>query len=40
MATRIEDLYEQGFYVWTQRQAEALRRLAETRPTVELDFCT
>jgi hypothetical protein len=38
LATRIEELYEQDFYVWTQRQAEALRRLAETRPNVELDF--
>jgi hypothetical protein len=38
MATRIEELYEADFYVWTQRQAEALRRLAETRPNVELDF--
>jgi Domain of unknown function DUF29 len=38
MATRIEELYEQDFYVWTQRQAEALRRLAETRSNVELDF--
>lgn len=38
MATRIEELYDQDFYVWTQRQAEALRRLAETRPNVGLDF--
>jgi Domain of unknown function DUF29 len=38
MATRIDELYEQDFYVWTQRQAEALRRLAETRPNVDLDF--
>ena len=38
MATRIEDLYEQDFYVWTQRQAAALRRLAETRPNLDLDF--
>jgi len=38
MATRIDELYEQDFYVWTQRQAEALRRLAETRPNAELDF--
>jgi Domain of unknown function DUF29 len=38
MATRIDELYEQDFYVWTQRQAEALRRLAETRSNVELDF--
>jgi hypothetical protein len=38
MATRIDELYEQDFFVWTQRQAEALRRLAETRPNVDLDF--
>ena len=38
MATRLDELYETDFYVWTQRQAEALRRLAETRPNVELDF--
>ena len=38
MATRIEELYEEDFYVWTLRQADALRRLAETRPNVDLDF--
>jgi hypothetical protein len=38
MATRIEDLYEKDFFVWTQLQAQALRRLAETRPNVDLDF--
>jgi hypothetical protein len=38
MAIRIDELYEQDFYVWTQRQAEALRRLAETRPNIGLDF--
>jgi Domain of unknown function DUF29 len=38
MATRIEELYEDDFYVWTLRQAEALRRLADTRPNVDLDF--
>ena len=38
MAARIKDLYDEDFYVWTQRQAEALRRLAETRPDVDLDF--
>jgi Domain of unknown function DUF29 len=38
MATRIKELYEEDFYVWTVRQAEALRRLAETRPNVDLDF--
>jgi Domain of unknown function DUF29 len=38
MATRIEELYYEDFYVWTQRQANALRRLAETRPNVDLDL--
>jgi Domain of unknown function DUF29 len=38
MAARIDELYEQDFYVWTQRQAEALRRLAKAHPNVELDF--
>jgi hypothetical protein len=38
MATRLEELYDEDFYVWTQRQADALRRLAETRPNVDLDF--
>ena len=38
MATQIDELYETDFYVWTQRQAEALRRLAATRPNVDLDF--
>jgi Domain of unknown function DUF29 len=38
MATRVEKLYYEDFYVWTQRQATALRRLAETRPNVDLDF--
>jgi hypothetical protein len=38
MASRTEDLYEEDFYVWTQRQAAALRRLADTRPNVDLDF--
>lgn len=38
MTTRTEQLYEEDFYVWTQRQAAALRRLAETRPNVDLDF--
>ena len=38
MATRIEDLYDQDFYVWTQRQAAALRRLAASRPNIDLDF--
>lgn len=38
MATRLDELYETDFYVWTRRQAEALRRLAATRPNVDLDF--
>jgi Domain of unknown function DUF29 len=38
MAIRIEELHEEDFYVWTRRQAEALRRLAEARPNVALDF--
>ena len=38
MASRIDDLYGEDFYVWTQRQAAALRHFAETRPNVDLDF--
>ena len=38
MATRTPELYEQDLYAWTQAQAEALRRLADTRPNVDLDF--
>jgi hypothetical protein len=38
MAMPIEELYEQDFYAWTQAQAEALRRLGETRPNLDLDF--
>lgn len=38
MAARLEELYEKDFYVWTRRQAEALRRLAEMRPNLDLDF--
>jgi hypothetical protein len=38
MAARIEDLYEQDFYLWTRHQAEVLRRLAETRPNLDLDL--
>ena len=38
MATRIEELYEQDFYAWTRAQAEALRRLGELRPNLDLDF--
>ena len=38
MATRQKDLYAEDFYVWTQAQAEALRRLAETRWNGPLDL--
>jgi Domain of unknown function DUF29 len=38
MATRSEELYERDFYAWTRDQAKALRRLAATRPNIELDF--
>lgn len=38
MAARTEQLYEEDFYAWTCHQANALRRLAATRPNVELDF--
>jgi hypothetical protein len=38
VATRPEPLYESDFYAWTRDQAKALRRLAATRPNVELDF--
>jgi hypothetical protein len=38
MAARPEQLYENDFYAWTRDQAAALRRLAATRPNVELDF--
>jgi hypothetical protein len=38
MAIRLEELYEQDFYLWTQRQAQALRHLAETRPNIDLDL--
>ncbi|HEX2478109.1 MAG TPA: DUF29 domain-containing protein [Geminicoccaceae bacterium] len=38
MAISMEELYEIDFYAWTQRQAAALRCLADTRPNVDLDF--
>lgn len=38
MASRLEELYDEDFYVWTRRQADTLRRLAEMRPNVDLDF--
>jgi hypothetical protein len=31
-------LYEADFYAWAMSQADALRRLAETRPNVGIDF--
>ncbi len=37
-ATAPEDLYEADFYAWTQLQARALRRLADTRPNLPLDL--
>jgi Domain of unknown function DUF29 len=38
MATRPEQLYEEDFYAWTRNQAQALRRLAASRPNLALDF--
>ncbi len=38
MATRPEELYEEDFYAWTRAQAQALRRLAASRPNLALDF--
>lgn len=38
MASRALDLYRNDFYAWTRDQAQALRRLAETRPNVEVDW--
>lgn len=38
MATRLQQLYEDDFFAWTQDQAAALRRLAELRPNDEFDF--
>lgn len=38
MASRALDLYRDDFYAWTRDQAQALRRLAETRPNVEVDW--
>jgi hypothetical protein len=31
-------LYEEDFYAWTQLQARALRRLADSRPNLPLDL--
>jgi Domain of unknown function DUF29 len=38
MATQPERLYDEDFYAWTRDQAKALRRLAATRPNIEIDF--
>ena len=44
MATKLEDkidpaaLYDADFYAWAQQQAETLRRLEATHPTLPLDF--
>lgn len=38
MATSVEELYEEDYHAWALSQAEALRRLAETRPNVPIDF--
>ena len=38
MATRPGRLYEEDFYAWTRDQAQALRRLAASRPNLALDF--
>ena len=36
--TTTRHLHDEDFYAWTQAQAAALRRLAETRPNVPLDL--
>jgi hypothetical protein len=38
MADRTLDLHRDGFYAWTREQADALRRLAETRPNADVDW--
>jgi hypothetical protein len=38
MATRIGALYEQDFYVWTRRPAEALRRSRQDPPVRRTRF--
>ena len=30
--------HDQDFFLWTRQQADALRRLAETRPNAEIDW--
>ncbi len=37
MATRVEDLYDEDFYAWAVGQADALRRLADLRPSTGID---
>lgn len=38
MASNAEELYEEDFPAWALSQAEALRRLAATRPNLPIDF--
>ena len=38
MAADLEQLYREDFYAWMLNQAGELRRLAETRSNVGLDF--
>jgi hypothetical protein len=38
LAVDLEQLYRKDFYAWALNQAGELRRLAETRPNVRLDF--
>ena len=36
--TSLDALYREDFYAWALNQADELRRLAETRPNVSIDF--
>lgn len=38
MTSAPSQLYQEDFYAWAKDQAEALRRLAATRPNVGIDF--
>ncbi len=38
MATTARNLHDEDFYAWTQAQAAALRRFAESRPNLPLDL--
>jgi hypothetical protein len=38
MATRVDELYDEDFHAWAMGQADALRRLADLRPNVGIDF--